>query len=143
MSTSMENRPNKHANSRTAWALDDARKRCILGFSGFVAEAVALILAWALASLNKGFSSIELPIIWSAASFLIVPIGIWFWYVWYRAARDTRQSLSEHLNVTADADDFHVPVIPAISDRYAPWVALVIVCQILFLLLLFNLPIWR
>lgn len=129
---------------RIEWALDEAKKNSTLGFIGFVVEAVTLlVITVMLIALDKGEQTYrqDFEIKAFLTYVLIGPCGLYFWWVWFRAARATRQLLTQHLNWTADSGDFKIPAIPAICQRYVPVIALLVVFQICFLLIAFRLPI--
>lgn len=110
-----------------AWALEEARKRTLLGFCGFAVQATIMIVLMLFLSLRE-VSDDPLDHVLSLMV-LTTPLTILFWAFWYRESRKFRRFVTEQLNDEADAADFRVPKISPLALRYIPEIGLVVLAQ--------------
>ena len=116
------------------WDFDSASKRSILGFTGFLFQAILLILLFVTSwirtngDFSRGYRSL-LPMI--TITTLIAGI---FWSLWYRESRRLRTCVTKLLNKYGDITHFEIPRVSAFNSRYVPEIALMLVVQAVFFL---------
>lgn len=120
---------------KTRWELEEAAKRSVLGFWGFVVQIGLFVMTSFIASRIKSE-------IYSRESFLLlaailtIPGAIGLWFVWLSSARRVRWILTEYLNLYV-GEQLSFPAVSPINARYVPEIALGVAAQACILMTLF------
>ena len=108
---------------RAKWGYRESYAKSMLGFSGFAFEVILLsVLIIKLGSVRNVY-------LLSLGFFITVSPAGWFWWMWAKESRRLRQYVTDLLNLYADVDNFAIPQIQPIHNRYVPEIALLLVLQ--------------
>jgi hypothetical protein len=109
---------------RRKWERHECYNKSILGLSGFIFQSTLTMVLTLIISLKTYDINNRLFLPLST-----VPLGIYFWFIWYRESRKLREHVKAWLNECGGVENVEIPKMSPFNMRQIPEVALVLVAE--------------